>query len=120
MIAGGMRLGRYWRTSMSDWTGSESQRKHQGTCPAPFASENDAPRFLLPAGVRCRVKNIRDRNWRNYVTKVETEFGRWERVERGCPVFRKGMHLVKVRWFDLVRDAVRLGRKDKATKPRWS
>jgi hypothetical protein len=42
----------------------------------------DRPRFLVPAGVPCAVKQISDMDWRTFTTTKDCGFERFERYER--------------------------------------
>ena len=64
------------------WTGSEKCRKPQGTCTPPTREPKDTPRFAVPAGVRCRVRPVREVDWRNHATARATGYERYESYDR--------------------------------------
>lgn len=72
------------------WTGSENQRREQGSCRPPAMPANDTPRYLIPVGVPCEVRRVDQAEWFEYTTKVESSFNRYESYDKKtkCYVFR--------------------------------
>lgn len=78
------------------WTGSESQRREQGDCRPPMSPINQAPRYLVPAGVCGFFRRADETQWRPWTTTCANGFDRFEHIEDGCPVFRSGGYLLMI------------------------
>jgi hypothetical protein len=83
------------------WTGSEGQRRAQGTCRPPATPEE--PRYRIPAGTPCQVRKLCGRRpWRTHETKKElTAENAYDR-RAGYLEFRIGEWAIRV----LIRQVV--------------
>lgn len=71
-----------------DWTGSERQRKPQGTCLPPSKDPVVVPRFLIKAGTLCGVRPVMANRFRTHVTKKDLSFESFELCQGPCYQFR--------------------------------
>jgi hypothetical protein len=63
----------------TSFTGSERQRRDQGSCPAPFKSSNTTPKYLVPQGTRVMARNVFDDRPTFFTTTKDNGFDRFER-----------------------------------------
>lgn len=82
----------------TSWTGSERQRKSQGTCLPPKHPPNRTPLYTIPAGTMVRVRKVTefDNLWRNYTTQIAMGFDRPERAMGLSLEFRHEGWLIRI------------------------
>lgn len=80
---------------MGMWSGSESQSFPKWKPPG-----KGRPKYLVPRGVKCAVRDIRGGDWHPFVTTKESGFDRCERYEKdedgSFYEFRQGMWLILI------------------------
>lgn len=91
------------RIREASWTGSEgSRRREQGVCLPPTKPPNRTPRYRIAAGTKCSISRLSPRYWRDYTTKRELSFDRYEAVRGRLVIFREQGYLIEVRWQDVI------------------
>ncbi len=78
------------------WTGSENERKPQGTCRPPVKPMDETPRFLIPVATEVQVVDVTGGEWRTYVTTKDNEFERYDSRGSNTYTFRRGGWLMRV------------------------
>lgn len=79
------------------WTGSEHERREQGTCRPPVHAPNLTTRFTIPAGTEITLCDIQASVWKQYTTKEELRFERYESYRDGEYQFRHEGYWIRVR-----------------------
>lgn len=64
------------------WTGSETQRREQGSCRPPEHAPNREPKFFIAAGTTAFIKRVEQITFGPYVTKLDRGFERYESYDR--------------------------------------
>lgn len=93
----------------TSWTGSETQRREQGNCPAspidstasipPWERERAKPdRWELPAGTPILVRKLEDgpKKWQPHRTREALQFATAEHIAAGKMVFRHLGYIISV------------------------
>lgn len=85
---------------MSDWTGSERERKPQGLCLPPQKKSVNYPRFVVPHDVPCHIRRVTedDSRWRPFRTRKATLYEKYEFYDRATKryVFRLQGYCIRV------------------------
>lgn len=87
------------RYQQHSWSGSERQRRPQGTCSSNGYKPVRRPAYTIPAGTRVKYVKIdaNPQNWRPYVTKRTLEFDSYESRGPGHYLqFREQGYLIRV------------------------
>jgi hypothetical protein len=76
------------RIRQASWTGSEELRREQGICLPPTRSARKGSRFFVPAGTPCAISKVSPLGWRQYTTRKDVGFERFETYGAGVYEFR--------------------------------
>lgn len=92
---------RAFRLDMSDWTGSEAQRRRHGdrdACRYPNAPPTPTkPKYVVERGTSCLIKKVGDERWKRFETTKRLVFDSVYRKTEHSPIFFRVGYLLCVR-----------------------